>query len=307
MDAWPFVPTSCVLGARSGRGEVGRHAGLGRMALGLDREVADELVAVLDAVFEEEAVTHGVVGHVVLDAQVVRAVHGHAAVVGVVDRGVLDVLALARRRPDASGSDSGPAVRCWPMRLSSTPATIHLARGHRHDVAAEEGLLRIGRGLDLDVARQQAHFAALIHVEGDLAEVHVVELLVERDRVAADGGRWCAARPAADRSPSTRGRSRRRRASPRRSAPRSKWLPASAVLASLVQVLVRSPCRFSVPPEIMMPRSPMPAMTSSPSDVVGEGDGGLARVRAGFAADGQLAVQHDPLGGQLQVGVVRRR
>ncbi len=41
---------------------------------------------------------------------------------------------------------------------------------------------RIGRGLDLDVARQQAHFAALIHVEGDLAEVHVVELLVERDR-----------------------------------------------------------------------------------------------------------------------------
>ena len=57
----------------------------------------------------------------------------------------------------------------------------HLARRHRHDVAAEVGLFRIGRGLDLDVARQQAHFAALIHVEGDLAEVHVVELLVERD------------------------------------------------------------------------------------------------------------------------------
>ena len=58
----------------------------------------------------------------------------------------------------------------------------HLARRHRHDVAAEVGLLRIGRCLDLDVARQQAHFAALVHVEGDLAEVHVVELLVERDR-----------------------------------------------------------------------------------------------------------------------------
>src|SRR6185503_13251247 len=41
-------------------------------------------------------------------------------------------------------------------------------------------------------------------------------------------------------------------------------LPALAVLDSLVQVLVRSPCRFSVPPEIMIPRSPMPAMTSSP-------------------------------------------
>ena len=64
----------------------------------------------------------------------------------------------------------------------------HLARDHRHDVPAEEGLFRIGRCLDLDVARQQADFAAFIHVEGDLAEVHVVELLVERDRVAADGG-----------------------------------------------------------------------------------------------------------------------
>jgi len=40
-------------------------------------------------------------------------------------------------------------------------------------------------------------------------------------------------------------------------------LPAFAVLASFVQVLVRSPCRFSVPPEIMIPRSPMPAITSS--------------------------------------------
>src|SRR4029077_10535821 len=30
--------------------------------------------------------------------------------------------------------------------------------------------------------------AAFIDVEGDLAEVHVVELLVERDRVSADGG-----------------------------------------------------------------------------------------------------------------------
>ena len=55
------------------------------MALDLDGEVPDELVAVLDAVFEEEAVADDVVGHVVLDAQEVRAVHGHAAVVGVVD------------------------------------------------------------------------------------------------------------------------------------------------------------------------------------------------------------------------------
>ena len=77
---------------------------------------------------------------------------------------------------------------CWPMRFNSTPETNILLDGHGHDVPAEEGLLRISRCLDIDVARQQAHFATLIHVEGDLAEVHVVELLVERDGVAADGG-----------------------------------------------------------------------------------------------------------------------
>ena len=55
------------------------------MALDLDGEVPDELVTVLDAVFQEEAVTDDVVGHVVLNAQEVRAVHRHAAAVGVVD------------------------------------------------------------------------------------------------------------------------------------------------------------------------------------------------------------------------------
>jgi hypothetical protein len=45
---------------------------------------------------------------------------------------------------------------------------IHLAPGHRHDVPAEVGLFRVLRRLDLDVARQQADFAALVHVEGDL-------------------------------------------------------------------------------------------------------------------------------------------
>ena len=64
----------------------------------------------------------------------------------------------------------------------------HLASDHRHDVPAVEGLFRVGRCLEFDIARQQADFAAFIDVEGDLAEVHVVELLVERDRVSADGG-----------------------------------------------------------------------------------------------------------------------
>ena len=60
-------------------GEIGRDAFLGGMALDLDGEVPDELVTVLDAVFQEEAVTDDVVGHVVLNAQEVRAVHRHAA------------------------------------------------------------------------------------------------------------------------------------------------------------------------------------------------------------------------------------
>ena len=68
------------------------------MALGLDAEVVDELVAGLDRVFEEEAVAHGVEGHVVLDPQIVGAVHRHAAAVGVVDRGSSGCTAPAPRR-----------------------------------------------------------------------------------------------------------------------------------------------------------------------------------------------------------------
>src|SRR4030095_4163058 len=56
------------------------------------------------------------------------------------------------------------------------------------DVPAVVGLFRVGRCLQLDIARQHRDFAAFIHVESDLAEVHVVELLVERDRTSADGG-----------------------------------------------------------------------------------------------------------------------
>ena len=40
-------------------------------------------------------------------------------------------------------------------------------------------------------------------------------------------------------------------------------------------------------------------------DVVGEGDGRLVRVGLRLGADFQLPVQHDPLGGQFQVGLVR--
>ena len=42
-------------------------------------------------------------------------------------------------------------------------------------------------------------------------------------------------------------------------------------------------------------------------DLVGECDRRVARVGLSFAADRELAVQHDPLRGQLEVGVVRER
>src|SRR5690606_35638067 len=76
-------------------GEIHRHAVQGRMTFGLDGQVPDEAVAGLDAVLDEEAVAHGVVGHVVLDAEVVGAVHRDAAAIGVVDRGIPDVHARA--------------------------------------------------------------------------------------------------------------------------------------------------------------------------------------------------------------------
>src|SRR4029450_2438639 len=64
----------------------------------------------------------------------------------------------------------------------------HLASVHRHHVPAVEGLFRVGRCLETDIARQQTDFATFIDVEGDLAEVHVVQFLVERDRISANGG-----------------------------------------------------------------------------------------------------------------------
>ncbi len=107
------------------------------MTLGLDRQVVDELVAVLDAVFHEEAVTDGVVGHVVFNVQVVGAMHGHAAAVGVVNRGVLDVLPF--RVADQMPVDRIPGQRqVLTHAIELDALDIHVARGHRHDVAAEE-------------------------------------------------------------------------------------------------------------------------------------------------------------------------
>src|SRR5688572_11693316 len=63
-----------------------------RMTLGLDSQVLDDLVTRLNTVLHEEAVAYGVVRNIVFNEQIIRAMNGHAAVVGVVNRGVFDVL-----------------------------------------------------------------------------------------------------------------------------------------------------------------------------------------------------------------------
>ena len=223
------------------------------MTLGLDRQVADKLVAVLDAVFEEEAVTDGVVGHVVLNLQVIRAMHGHTAVVGVVDRGVPDVLPFGIA--DQMPVDRIPGQRqVLAHAIELDALDKHLARAHRHHVPAEEGLFRVGRRLELDIARQQTDFATFIHVEGDLAEVHVVQFLVERDRISTDGGNGS---PLGLPGIEIRRREDNLVADPPAGGVQDldRGAACFGCLASLVQVFVRSPCRFRVPPMSMIPRS----------------------------------------------------
>ena len=69
-----------------------------RMTLGLDAQVLDDNVTRFNSVFHKEAVAYGVVGNIVFDQQVIRGMYRHAAVVGVVNRGVLECIARSRRR-----------------------------------------------------------------------------------------------------------------------------------------------------------------------------------------------------------------
>ena len=72
----------------------------------------------------------------------------------VVDGGVLDVLALRVTHQMPVDRIAGQRhVLAHAVQLDTRDE--HLARRHGHDVAAEVGLRRILRGLDLDVARQQ--------------------------------------------------------------------------------------------------------------------------------------------------------
>ena len=102
----------------------------------------DEPVVVLDAVFKEEAMTDGVVSHVVLDLQVMGAMHRRASVERVVNRRVANVLTLGF-------ANQMPVDRVTGKRQMLTHAgqfdtlDIHLATGHRHDMPTEVGLCRV--------------------------------------------------------------------------------------------------------------------------------------------------------------------
>src|SRR5262245_22515398 len=61
------------------------------IALGQDSQVSNVLIPVLNAILEKVAMTHIVVGYIVLNPHIVGAVYGHAAAEGVVNRRVLDV------------------------------------------------------------------------------------------------------------------------------------------------------------------------------------------------------------------------
>ena len=151
-------------------------------------------------------------------------------------------------------------VLAHPIELDALDK--HLAGAHRHHVPAVEGLFRVGRCLEQDIARQHTDFATFIHVEGDLAEVHVVQFLVERDRIALDGGNGS---PLCLPGIEIRGREDNLVAGPPASGVQDLYGGAACLgrLASLVQVFVRSPCRFRVPPMSMIPRSPITLHGSS--------------------------------------------
>jgi hypothetical protein len=277
------------------------------MTLGQDPQVVHELVAVLHAVLQEEAVTNVLVGHVVFNAQVICAMHGHAAAVGVVNGGVPDVLPL--RIADQMPMDRIPRqMHVLTHAIELDAIDKHLAPVHRHDVAAKQRLVCVRRSLDDDIARQHADFAAFIHVEGDLAEVHVVQFLVERDRIATDGGNGS---PLCLMGIEIRGREDNRVAGPPLSGVQD-FNRVAACFGGLgqlgpgvrpVTVQVQGSAHEHDPAVTAVIRSTR-SRHIFVFDVVGEGNCGLARVGLGFRANLQLAVHHDPLGGQFKIFII---
>ena len=124
-------------------GQIVWHACHGGMTLGLDRQVKNERVAGLDAVFHEETVAHGVVGDIVFHPQVIGAVHGDAAVKGIVDGRVPDVLTIPACANQVPVNRIAGQFHMLPHAIEFDALDIHLAGDHRHDVSTEIRLKRI--------------------------------------------------------------------------------------------------------------------------------------------------------------------
>src|SRR6185436_14713369 len=143
--------------------------------------------------------------------------------------------------------------------------------------------------------------------ERDLAEVHVIQLAIERDRIALDGGNGSSlCLPGIE----IRGRQDNLVTDP--PARRVQDLYGGAACGGRVGQLGPGVLPVTVQAQGSA-HDHDPAVTAVISthstkvfafDVVGEGDGRLARVGAGLAANLQLPMQHDPLGGQFKVFVV---
>ena len=151
-------------------------------------------------------------------------------------------------------------------------------------------------------------FAAFIHVEGDLAEVHVVELLVERDRVALDGGNGAAL--GLPRIEIRRREDNLLTGLPVRGA--QDLDRGAAGFGGLGQLgpgaLFRTVQVQGSAHEHDAAVHAVRRSTDSTDvfafDVVGQGDGRLLRVGFGLGADFEFPVHHDPLGGQFEIFVI---
>src|SRR5262249_45027044 len=109
----------------------------GGMALGQNPQVVQILVAVFHAIFEEVAVTDVVVRHIVLNTHIVRTMYRHTAAVGVVNRGVLDVLRL-RIANQMPMDGIPPKVLVLTHSKELDPGDLHCCPGHRHHMPAAE-------------------------------------------------------------------------------------------------------------------------------------------------------------------------
>src|SRR5690606_27286001 len=158
---------------------------------------------------------------------------------------------------------------------------------------------------DADVAGEQAHFAALVDPEGDLAEVHVFERAVERDRVALDGSDRALLRLARIEV----GRSEHDLVA---FAPARSVEYLHTVAAGFGGAGELGPGMLAVAVQAELAAHQHDAAVAHRVDVftrmiVGQRDRGLASIRLGLAADVEFAAaQINPLGLEVDIAVVRK-